>query len=107
MKLLMFVLLTLTPALNACSPFVIVSSSGEQPTPVVETEPAVSDEIPAPVIEGTYQLVQVDDVTVEVGVGSPVPVHANIGAQLPDQCGQVEYVEQNRTARTSSSSCTP
>lgn len=96
MKILTFILLTLTLALNACSPFVIASSSGQQPTPVVETEPAVRDEPPAPVIEGTYQLVRVVDMTVEVGVGSPVPVHVNIGADLPDLCSQVEYVEQKQ-----------
>jgi len=84
MKPLTFILLALTMVLNACSPFVIANAEGAQPTP-------------APVIEGAgYQPIQVDDVTVEVGVGSPIPVHVSIGAQLPDLCGQVEYVEQKQ-----------
>ena len=38
-----------------------------------------SEELPAPVIAGEgYQALQIDDVHVEVGVGSPIPVHVNV-----------------------------
>jgi hypothetical protein len=90
-------------ALNACSPFAIAGSSGEAPEPVTGTEPAVVPEMeagqPASVsgdISPTvgYSPVAIDDVEVEVGVGSPIPVFVHIGGSLPDTCAQVEYVEQ-------------
>jgi Tol biopolymer transport system component len=68
--------------LNACSPFRIATSSGEQPTPVVETMPPAG-----------YQTVTVNQVEVEVGVGSPIPVHVNISGNLPDICSQIEHTE--------------
>jgi hypothetical protein len=75
-------LLALVTILNACSPFTITSSSGEQPTPIVESIPATG-----------YQPVDVDQVEVEVGVGSPIPVHVNVSGNLPDSCAQVEFTE--------------
>jgi hypothetical protein len=68
--------------LNACSPFTITGSSGQQPTPIVETMPPAG-----------YQSVIVSQVDVEVGVGSPIPVHVNVGGSLPDICSQVEHTE--------------
>jgi hypothetical protein len=98
MKTKILIALTLLMLLNACSPFTITSSTGEQPTPIVEystaapNEPAsVSDEI-FPTVG--YQAVKVDDVQVEVGVGSPIPVFVHVNGNLPDTCAQVEYVEQ-------------
>lgn len=41
-----------------------------------------------------YQVVTIDDVNVEVGVGSPMPVFVHVNGNLPDTCAQVEYVEQ-------------
>jgi len=83
-KILSFVLLSLIIILNACSPLTtIVSSSGEQPTPVEEYELSPSG----------YQPVTVDQVEVEVGVGSPIPVYAIITGNLPDPCSQVEHTE--------------
>lgn len=101
MKLLTLLLLALALVLNACSPLTIASSSGESPAPVVEVEPVQSDATPAPVLEGTgYQRIRVVDMTVEVGVGSPVPVVVDLGADLPDVCAQVEYVEQKQDGST-------
>lgn len=74
---LLFVLI-----LNACSPFAIASSSGQQPTPVIETMPLAG-----------YQAIKVDQVEVEVGVGSPVPIHIHVSGNVPDICSQVEYSE--------------
>lgn len=83
-KNLSFLLLSLFLLLNACSPLTtIVSSSGEQPTPVESYEPASAG----------YQPISVDQVEVEVGVGSPIPVHVIVSGFLPDPCSQVEYTE--------------
>jgi hypothetical protein len=81
-KIVSLFVLALTLILSACSPFTITSSSGQGPTPVVESEPVMA-----------YQPVQVDQVEVEVGVGSPIPVFANITGNLPDPCSQVEFVQ--------------
>lgn len=92
MKSKLFVLLTLTLLLivNACSPFVITRSSGEQPTPEVETLPATSLPVTG------YQPVQVDGVQVEVGVGSPIPVQVTVTGNVPDTCAQIELVQQKQ-----------
>lgn len=109
MKTISFVVLIMAFILGACSPFQIAYSTGEQSTPitpaeplvtdepVVAEEPAVTDEL-ASVSEDIsptfgYQPVRVVDVYVEVGVGSPIPVFVDIGADLPDICAQVEFVE--------------
>lgn len=80
-------LIALILILSACSPFTtIVSSSGEQPTPVevVETQNSSSAD---------YQSITVDQVQVEVGIGSPIPVHVIVSGNLPDPCSQVEFVQ--------------
>ena len=83
-KTLSFLLLSLFLLLNACSPLTtIVSSSGEQPTPV-ESYDSVS---------AGYQPITVDQVEVEVGVGSPIPVYVIISGWMPDPCSQVEHTE--------------
>ena len=84
-RLLLFFSLTLILILNACSPFVITSSSGEQPTPEAEVTP----------VSG-YQPVDVDQVEVEVGVGSPIPVQVTVTGNLPDSCAQIELVQQKQ-----------
>lgn len=75
-------LLTLVLIVNACSPFAIATSVGEQPTPDIATLPPSG-----------YQAVIVNHVEVEVGVGSPIPVHVIVSGNLPDVCSQVEYTE--------------
>jgi hypothetical protein len=89
-KFLIFLTLALILILNACSPFVISSSSGEQPTPEIETLP-VTD---APVTG--YQPVQVEQVQAEIGVGSPIPVQVTVTGNLPDSCAQIELVQQKQ-----------
>ena len=74
---------TLALALGAGSLFVITSSSGQQPTPVESYDPAPAG----------YQPIIVDQVEVEVGVGSPIPVHVMVSGKMPDPCSQVEYTE--------------
>lgn len=83
-KTLSFLLLSLLLLLNACSPLTtIIGVSGEQPTPVEEVESW----------NRSYQPITIDQVEVEVGVGSPIPVHVIVSGNLPDPCSQVEYTE--------------
>ena len=82
-KTLSLIVMTLIMLLNACSPFIITSSSGEQPTPVVSYDSPATG----------YQPVTIDNVEVEVGIGSPIPVHVIVSGNLPDVCSQVEYTE--------------
>jgi hypothetical protein len=83
-KTLSFLLLSLFLLLNACSPLTtIVSVSGEQPTPVEEVESWNSN----------YQPITISSVEVEIGVGSPIPVHVIVDGNLPDPCSQVEHTE--------------
>ena len=63
-------------ALAACAPTAIVSSEGTQPTPVIEQVAA-----PRP---STYPHCNVNDVQLQFGFGSPLPVDAFISAELPD-----------------------
>ncbi len=83
MKTKLFLLLMMILLLNACSPFAMVRSSGEQPTSVESNSP----------VSTGYQALTVDDVQVEVGVGSPIPVFVHVSGNLPDLCSQVEYTE--------------
>jgi len=70
--------------LNACSPLTtIISSSGEQPTPVEQSDPPTTG----------YQPITIDQVEVEVGVGSPIPVFVQVSGFMPDPCSQVEHTE--------------
>jgi hypothetical protein len=83
-KTLLLLLLSLFLLLNACSPLTTsVSTSGQQPTPVESYNPTSAD----------YQPITVDQVEVEVGVGSPIPVHVIVSGWMPDPCSQVEYTE--------------
>lgn len=91
MKLVPFIVLLLAFAIGACAPSQPAGMDGEQPTPIVTSEPAsVSLDVQATT---GYQPVNVVDVYVEVGQGSPIPVFVDIGADLPDRCAQVEFVE--------------
>ena len=77
-------LLSLLVLLNACSPFTtIVRSEGEPSTPVEEVV----------TFDSNYQPITVEQVEVEVGVGSPIPVHVIVVGWMPDPCSQVEHTE--------------
>lgn len=90
-KILLFTLLSMTLLLNACSPTnTIVHAESEQPAPVVEHDLEASG----------YQNVTVDQVEVEVGVGSPIPVFVHIIGDLPDPCSQVEHTEIRQDGST-------
>lgn len=66
--------------LTACVP---VSTSGGASTPRVESVPAGQ---PAPV----------DSLTVEIGLGSPIPVQVVIDSTFPDPCAQLVAVQQSQ-----------
>ncbi len=107
MKIISFLTVIVMLILGACSPVTPVSSSDEQSMPIIEEQPAteVTTEEPAsvsPNVSATagYQTVNVSDVNVEVGVGSPIPVFVDIGAVLPDLCAQVEFVEVIQNGNT-------
>lgn len=95
MKKLLFLILIGVFAISACSPILITNSSGQQPVPVIEEAPVDEPASVSPDILPItgYQSVEVVNVAVEVGVGSPIPVFVDIGAHLPDRCAQVEFVE--------------
>jgi len=84
------VLLTLLLILNGCSPVIIANSSDEQPTPEIEILSPTS--LPF----AGYQSVQVEQVQVQFGVGSPIPVQVSVTGNLPDTCAQIELVEQQQ-----------
>ena len=83
-KFLLPLLLSLLVLLNVCSPFTsIVRSEGEPSTPVEEVV----------TLDSNYQPITVEQVEVEVGVGSPIPVHVIVSGWMPDPCSQVEHTE--------------
>ena len=86
-KSLSILVLVFALILNACSPFKIVSSSGEQPTPAVETQPAIANE--------GHNLIAVEHVEVQVGVGSPIPVEIVASGDWPDLCAQIAEVQSH------------
>jgi hypothetical protein len=62
------------------------------PQTVTLTPPPIKTEEPEIPVTG-YQPITVDQVEVEVGVGSPIPVHIIVSGWLPDPCSQVEHTE--------------
>jgi hypothetical protein len=70
---------------NACSPFTITSTGGEQPTVEVGTIPAVTAEAHTPL--------SVEHVEVQVGVGSPIPVEIVASGSWADLCSQIAEVQ--------------
>jgi hypothetical protein len=44
--------------------------------------------------------IQVDSVNVEIGVGSPIPVHAVVGLSLPNSCAQLGEIRLHREDNT-------
>lgn len=90
MKNLLVLVVLAALLLGACSPAQPVTPGAEGVDLLPVTEPAsVGGNVPTT----GYQSVEVVDVAVEVGQGSPIPVFVDIGGNLPDLCAQVEFVE--------------
>lgn len=89
------VLVLVVLALSACAPTVITSVSGTRPTVLVETVEATLAEATATPVTAAVALPQlkVNDVQMQIGVGSPIPVDAFISAELPDICAQLAEVK--------------
>ena len=76
-------ILTMALLITACSPLTIASPSGEPPTPVISGAPA-----------GPYlQPLVVENVQVEVGIGSPLPVDIVASGTWPSLCSQIAEVK--------------
>jgi hypothetical protein len=75
--------------LNACSPFTIVSSSGEPSTPVESYDLVPTQEEAGP----DLTLIPVEHVGVQIGVGSPMPVEIVASGTWPDLCAQIADVK--------------
>ncbi|MDX1437175.1 MAG: hypothetical protein R3335_10215 [Anaerolineales bacterium] len=71
--------------LSACSSL-IATSTGEPGPPVVETS--------APAPGPALREVLVDSVTVEIGVGSPIPVEVVVSGSWPDACAELASIER-------------
>lgn len=94
-KTILLLSLLMMLALNACSPFLITSSEGEPSVPVVEVEPAATQEEGQPASVGGgetngYTPLSVVDVRVEVNSDA---ANVIVGLDLPDSCAQLEYVK--------------
>jgi hypothetical protein len=88
-KFLSSAIITLALVLSACSSLTIVSSSGQQPAPVEESGPVTG-----------YQPVALDQVLAEVGGGSPIPIHAVVGLNLPSTFAQLGEIRLHRAGTT-------
>lgn len=60
-------------------------------TVLVETSPPVEEPTPEAVVTGSRP-VEIADVQVQIGVGSPIPVEAIASGTWPDLCAQIEQV---------------
>jgi len=88
-------------AAGGCVPVSTSSSSqpatGDPGAPVVRTEPAAG--LSTPAAAGLRPLT-VANVTVDVGVGSPIPVDAFVSGEWPDLCAQLAQVTQRYEGKT-------
>ena len=81
-KVLALTLLALSLLLNACSPVTSARSSGDSPTPVVESLPP-----------DNYKTITIDHVGMEAREGSPIPVDIVASGTWPDLCAQIASVD--------------
>lgn len=68
----------------------LAGTSGWHPVAAMESIPSGT----------SYRPLSIDAVTVDTGMGSPVPVQALISGSLPDTCAQIEFIEQSRSGST-------
>lgn len=64
-------------------------------TPVIQTEPAATAAQPA-----GLRPIPVANVTIDVGVGSPIPVDAFVSGEWPDLCAQLAQITQRLQGKT-------
>jgi hypothetical protein len=76
-----------------------VEANGSSATFEVDTANTTSSQ-PAADSAITKDDIQVDSVNIEVGVGSPIPVHAIVGLSLPNTCAQLGEIRLHREGTT-------
>jgi hypothetical protein len=90
---LVVLLLVLAAGLLAACGLPTVEAADETPMPV-EPDGGPGGETPR---ADDLRPIPVEDVQVEVGVGSPIPVHVNVAGSWPDLCAQLAEVHQTFT----------
>lgn len=70
-------------------------ATGDPVTPVIQTQPAAIAAQPA-----GLRPIPVSNVTVDVGVGSPIPVDAFVSGEWPDLCAQLAQITQRFQGKT-------
>jgi hypothetical protein len=76
-----------------------VDVNGSHADFLVETANTISS-LPGADSAITTEDIQVDSVNVEIGVGSPIPVHAVVGLSLPNTCAQLGEIRLHRDGNT-------
>ena len=87
MLVLMSVLAVLAFALAGCAAL-ITDAEGGPSEPIVVEEPAVQD--------GGLRAIEVQDVQIQVGVGSPIPVDVMVSGGWPGLCAQLAQLSMNQ-----------
>jgi hypothetical protein len=72
----------------------VQGATGGPVTPVIRTEPA------ATALPAGLRPIPVSNVTVDVGVGSPIPVDAFVSGEWPDLCAQLAQITQRFQGKT-------
>lgn len=86
MKILVFTLVVVL-ALSGCAS-VITSADGGPSEPVIEEQPAAQ--------AGDLRPINVSNVHIEVGVGSPIPVDVFVSGEWPGLCAQLAQVSMTQ-----------
>ncbi len=106
-NLIMLLLILAAGLLTACG-LPTAGAAGETPMPVEPDGGPGNSETPMPVEPDggpggktpradDLRPIPIEDVQVEVGVGSPIPVHVNVAGTWPDLCAQLAEVHQTFT----------
>lgn len=81
---LLLVLSVLALVLSGCAAAIITRAEGEPSEPIVQEGPAVDG--------GPLRAIAVQDVQIEVGVGSPIPVNVMVSGEWPGLCAQLQLM---------------
>lgn len=79
--------------LTACSP-VSSTTTQEIASPVIETTPIETESPQTGSDEQNLRPIPVQDITVQIGVGSPIPVDVFVSGSWPDLCAQLASIDQ-------------
>jgi len=93
--LLVLVLVAAGGCVPVATSTAVRGATGGPVTPVIQTEPAATAAHPA-----GLRPIPVSNVTVDVGVGSPIPVDAFVSGEWPDLCAQLAQITQRFQGKT-------